>query len=148
MSLSRAGSSQSLSWRIFSLARIGSWTFPFSSKILFQLENCVFFTYFPCIFRKLDGTRKTNKQNSLPCEITKPWSWLTISFSRGRYYGRTSRLERTAGRQLSVAIFVQIFFFARDVRDLKGQAALLNLEKSCENAAVELMLPALKWSLF
>ena len=46
------------------------------------------------------STRKTNKQTKtvkgIPCEIINPQTWLTISFSRGRYYGRTSRLERTA----------------------------------------------------
>ena len=40
MSPSRAGLSHSLSWRIFSSARLGSWPFPFSSEIsLCRLEN-------------------------------------------------------------------------------------------------------------
>ena len=39
MSPSQAGSSHSLSWSIFSLARLGSWPFSFSSNFFFQLEN-------------------------------------------------------------------------------------------------------------
>ena len=59
MSSSRAGSSHSSSWSIFSLARLGSWPFSFSSNFFFQLENqkiaifChpdFFFPYFTCIF--------------------------------------------------------------------------------------------------
>ena len=55
MSPSRVGSSRSSSWRIFSSARLGSWPFPFSSKIsLCRLENRqntgLFYSCIHCIF--------------------------------------------------------------------------------------------------
>ena len=82
---------------------------------IYSLPHCVHIalSIFIQIFflREMWVNKQTKTVKEIPCEIIKPWSWLTISFSRGRYYGRTSRLERTAGRQLSVAIFVQIFFF-------------------------------------
>ena len=105
MSPSRAGSSHSSSWSIFSSARLGSWPFCFSSDLFFSArksENCHF----------LLGAEKATYKKTFQNYVLWKWEFLSSKIPVLRIH--------TIKTLLIVQIYISTFFLGPKNLTIKG----------------------------